>query len=292
MVFPCQVGSAFATSGCDPKRTAKKMMSALTASASVSGMIAGPIAAASAAKLSGARVVATDTSMPLRANALARALPILPKPIIAELIEISFVFSLRSELVAAARLDRLAGHPVAFIGSQERHDGGDFRRLAKASQRDLGLDRLYEFGVLPEGGVRVGSRVARRYGVHGNSARPQLGRECMGQGVDGRFGHRVNGRGCHGLRGGSGRDVDDACTIGETIQSSLNDKEGRTGVDRDQGVPTVRRRVFEAKPAGIAGVVDQNVEDFAAVPPGELVVESLEQGRDGRRVDEVRVDCE
>jgi hypothetical protein len=43
----------------------------------------GPIAAASAAKLSGSRVVATDTSMSLRANALARARPMLPKPIIA-----------------------------------------------------------------------------------------------------------------------------------------------------------------------------------------------------------------
>src|SRR6185312_15121397 len=288
MVFPCQVGSAFATSGCDPKRTAKKMMSALTASASVSGMIAGPIAAASAAKLSGARVVATDTSMPLRANALARALPILPKPIIAELIEISFVFSLRSEPVAAARLNRLAGHPVAFIGSQESHDGGDFRRLAKASQRNLGLDRAHEFGILPEGSVPVGSRVARRYGVRGNSARPQLRRERVRQVVDGRFGHRVNGRSCHGLRGGSGRDVDDACTIGETTQSGLNDEERRARVDRDQGVPTVQRRVLEANPAGIASVVDQNVQGFAAVAPGKLVVESLEQGRDGRRVNKVR----
>src|SRR5450631_945333 len=61
IVFPCQVGSAFATSGCASKRTAKKTMSALTASASVLGMIVGPIAAASAAKLSGSRVVATDT---------------------------------------------------------------------------------------------------------------------------------------------------------------------------------------------------------------------------------------
>jgi hypothetical protein len=43
----------------------------------------GPIAAAADAKLSGSRVVATDTSMPLRANAFARARPILPKPIIA-----------------------------------------------------------------------------------------------------------------------------------------------------------------------------------------------------------------
>jgi hypothetical protein len=43
----------------------------------------GSIAAASDAKLSGSRVLATDTSMPLRANALARAWPILPKPIIA-----------------------------------------------------------------------------------------------------------------------------------------------------------------------------------------------------------------
>ena len=55
----------------------------LDASASVLGRTLGPIAAASAAKLAGSRVVATDTSMPLRANALARAWPILPKPIIA-----------------------------------------------------------------------------------------------------------------------------------------------------------------------------------------------------------------
>jgi hypothetical protein len=46
-------------------------MSALTASASFLGMISGPIAAAADAKLSGSRVVATDTWMPLRANALA-----------------------------------------------------------------------------------------------------------------------------------------------------------------------------------------------------------------------------
>jgi hypothetical protein len=59
------------------------MMSALAASASFLGMIPGPIAAASDAKLSGSRVVATDTSMPLRANALAKAWPILLKPIIA-----------------------------------------------------------------------------------------------------------------------------------------------------------------------------------------------------------------
>jgi hypothetical protein len=83
IVFPCQVGSAFATSGCASERTAKKMMSALTASASVLAMIVGPIAAASDAKLAGSRVAATDISMPLRANALARAWPILPKPIIA-----------------------------------------------------------------------------------------------------------------------------------------------------------------------------------------------------------------
>ena len=58
----------------------QKDESALTASASVLGMTLGPIAAASAAKLVGSRVVATDTSMPLRANALAMAWPILPKP--------------------------------------------------------------------------------------------------------------------------------------------------------------------------------------------------------------------
>src|SRR6202140_2941002 len=63
-------------------------MSALTASASFLGTIVGPIEAAADAKLSGSRVVATDTSMPLRPNALARAWPILPKPIIALLMMI------------------------------------------------------------------------------------------------------------------------------------------------------------------------------------------------------------
>jgi len=52
-------------------------------SASVLGMIVGPIAAAADAKLFGSRVVATDTSMPLRAKALAKAWPTLPKPMIA-----------------------------------------------------------------------------------------------------------------------------------------------------------------------------------------------------------------
>ena len=81
--LPLPVGKRLCDIRCDSKRTARKMMSALTASASVVGMTVGPIAAASDAKLSGSRVVATDTSMPLRANVLARALPILPKPIIA-----------------------------------------------------------------------------------------------------------------------------------------------------------------------------------------------------------------
>ena len=44
---------------------------------------------------------------------------------------------------------------MAVIGRQERHDGGDFRRLAEASQRDLGLDCLYEFGIFSEGSIRV-----------------------------------------------------------------------------------------------------------------------------------------
>ena len=50
------------------------MMSALTASASFLGMIVGPIAAASAAKLSGSRVVATQTSMPLAGKRLGKSL--------------------------------------------------------------------------------------------------------------------------------------------------------------------------------------------------------------------------
>src|SRR6185437_9206105 len=86
----------------------------------------------------------------------------------------SFGSTPRSELVAAARLNRLAGHPMAFVGSQERHHGGDFRRLAKAPQRDFGLDRLHEFGILAERGVRVRPRIAWRYGICGDSARPQL----------------------------------------------------------------------------------------------------------------------
>src|ERR1700676_1629587 len=43
IVFPCQVRSAFATSGWASKRTAKKTMSALTASTSVLGMLRGRI---------------------------------------------------------------------------------------------------------------------------------------------------------------------------------------------------------------------------------------------------------
>jgi hypothetical protein len=78
--------------------------------------------------------------------------------------------------------------------------GGDLRWLAKAAQSDLGLDRLDEFGILPEGGVR--SREPRRNGVCSNSTWPQLDGERMGQIVDRCFCHRIDGRGCYGLRGG------------------------------------------------------------------------------------------
>src|ERR1700712_87818 len=124
MIFPCQLGSAFATSGCDSKRPARKMTSALMASASDVGMISGPIAAASDAKLSGLRVVATNTFIPLRANALARALPMLPKPIIAWLV------TLFSELLILKKLFSQVSHTAIYkefgtkhkrriIGSQE-----------------------------------------------------------------------------------------------------------------------------------------------------------------------------
>src|ERR1700722_2824300 len=119
MVFPFQFGSAFATSGCDSKRTAKKTMSALTASASFLGMIVGPIAAAAGAKLCGSRVVATDTSMSLRAKALARAWPILPKPIIAY-----FIMFLRSS-------DRTK------ILEAWSHDWRGFSQHGTASESDL-----------------------------------------------------------------------------------------------------------------------------------------------------------
>ena len=71
--LPLPVGSAFATSWYARKPTARKTTSALTASASFSGMILGPIAAAADAKLSGSRVVATDTSMPLTGKCLGQA---------------------------------------------------------------------------------------------------------------------------------------------------------------------------------------------------------------------------
>src|SRR5690606_8089191 len=83
MIFPFQSGSTLATAGCDSKRTARKMTSALAASANVTGTTPGPTAAASAAKSRGSRVVATETSMPLRANAAASAWPIWPKPMMA-----------------------------------------------------------------------------------------------------------------------------------------------------------------------------------------------------------------
>src|ERR1035438_8711396 len=99
-------------------------MSALTASVSVLGMISGPIAAAADAKLSGARVVATDTSMPLRANALARAWPILPKPMIAKLIETSPFFG--SDRVRSTPLLSLTFRALRVrvqLGSQEARVG-------------------------------------------------------------------------------------------------------------------------------------------------------------------------
>src|SRR3954447_4110548 len=114
IVLPRQVGSAFATSGCASKRTARKMMFALTASASVLGMISGPIAAASDAKLSGSRVVATDTSMPLRANALARARPMSPKPIIAQLIYILLQFT-EPDGAPNNRMERSAGRSASEL---------------------------------------------------------------------------------------------------------------------------------------------------------------------------------
>ena len=68
------------------KDGSEQMVEALDQSCTREGLrdvIWGPIAAASDAKLFGSRVVATATSMPLRANAFARAWPILPKPMIA-----------------------------------------------------------------------------------------------------------------------------------------------------------------------------------------------------------------
>src|ERR1700681_2254610 len=157
MVFPCQVGSALATSGCDSKRTAKKMMSDLTASASFLGMIVGPIAAASDAKLSGLRVVATDTSMPLRANALARAWPILPKPIIAQLIYSPLVYhALRAPNIewsvrpgrsaselrkAAVNGDLAGGHEAAVRRREKGGHRSDLRWIGHALERsDRGVE--------------------------------------------------------------------------------------------------------------------------------------------------------
>src|SRR5450830_465369 len=157
MVFPFQVGNTFATSGCASKRTARKTMSAVTASASFLGMIWEPIAAAADAKLSGARVVATDTSMPLRANALAKAWPILPKPIIAYLIRSPWVYrALRraeqsngapgrraSELCkTAVNGDLAGGHEAAVRRSEKGGHGRDFCRIShtlKRSHRRVGL---------------------------------------------------------------------------------------------------------------------------------------------------------
>src|SRR5450755_3421057 len=161
MVFPCQVGSAFATSVCDSKRTAKKMMSDLTASASLLGMIVGPIAAASDAKLSGSRVVATDTSMPLRANALARARPILPKPTIAYLMNFSLGLARptgseyrmerpagrsASELrKAAVNGDLAGGHEAAVRRREKRGHRSDLRRIGHALERIHRGEGLHAF---------------------------------------------------------------------------------------------------------------------------------------------------
>src|ERR1700727_843721 len=114
-------------------------MSALTASASFLGMILGPIAAAADAKLCGSRVVATDTSMPLRANALARAWPILPKPIIECLIVLSNLVLMPGSDLRHASIDGeiYAGDERTFLGGEERDGSRDFLRLASATHWDL-----------------------------------------------------------------------------------------------------------------------------------------------------------
>ncbi len=56
------------------------MMSALIASASFLGMIVGPIAAASAAKLSGSRVVATHTFYAVAGKRLGKSVADLAEP--------------------------------------------------------------------------------------------------------------------------------------------------------------------------------------------------------------------
>src|SRR4051795_9682395 len=86
IVLPFQLGRAFATSRCSPNGTPRKIVSASNASRSDLATTVGPIARACGANASGARRLATVTSMFLRAKAWASAWPILPNPITAYLI--------------------------------------------------------------------------------------------------------------------------------------------------------------------------------------------------------------
>ncbi|WML83872.1 hypothetical protein Q3101_30215 [Streptomyces sp. VNUA74] len=63
-------------------------------------------------------------------------------------------------------------------------------------------------------------------------------------------------------------------------------------MDGEHLVPAVGRRVHEATPAGVARVVDQQVEGVASRAPEEFPVRLLEQVRNRLRVDEVRVQRE
>ncbi|MNQ74326.1 hypothetical protein D3C85_890810 [compost metagenome] len=60
-------------------------------------------------------------------------------------------------------------------------------------------------------------------------------------------------------------------------------------MNREKSVPAVRSGIREITPAGIAGIVDEDVESVAAVPFGESVIQLLEQCRDGFRIGKVRV---
>src|SRR5450830_1632838 len=295
MVFPFQVGNTFATSGCASKRTARKTMSAVTASASFLGMIWEPIAAAADAKLSGARVVATDTSMPLRANALAKAWPILPKPIIAYLIRSPWVYrALRraeqsngapgrraSELCkTAVNGDLAGGHEAAVRRGEKGRHGRDFCRIShtlKRSHRRVGLLARLAQRFLRE----FGRRRPRRQHVYPDAAALQVLRPGSREVAHCRLARAVGAHSRSARGAGARSGQNDRTALAHQRQRLLDREDRALHIGVEGFVNVLGGDLAERKRASRPGIGEDDVEGSALGLHRR--VESVEVGQIGDR---------
>src|SRR5580658_10508836 len=136
-VLPFQFGRAFPISRCTPNGTAKMIVSAASASRSDRATTVGPIARACSANASGARRLATVTSMFLRAKAWARAWPILPNPTIAY-----FIMFFRSWVRTKVREATAPGSDLRHASIDGEIHTGDVRTLIGSKEHDCCRDFL------------------------------------------------------------------------------------------------------------------------------------------------------